>query len=121
MFTDTITLYSKTSDAEWKRTIVKGVQWTEKAEKQNNSGRISVAKYITITFPEPTYDGLVLKAENEEDCIVYGEVEDVITDEKGSRVSDLLKKYQKAGRLQSVNDNSNRKFLKNIKVVIANG
>ena len=121
MFTDTITLYNKVSDTEWNRTTIKGVQWSEKSEKQNNSGKINVAKYVSITFPEPAYEDLILRAENEEDCIVYGEVEDVVTGEKGNRISDLLKKYPNSGRIKSVNDNSNRKFLKNIKVVIVNG
>ena len=119
MFTDTITLYNKISDSEWKRTGVEGVQWSDKSDKQNNSGKISVAKYISITFPEPTYEGLTLQTESEEDCIIYGAVEDVITGENGNRVSDLLKKYPKSGRIKSVNDNSNRDFLKNVKVVIA--
>ncbi|MBR5596487.1 MAG: hypothetical protein IKW30_03675 [Lachnospiraceae bacterium] len=121
MFTDTITLYNKVSDTEWKRTTVKGVQWSEKEEKQNNNGRISVAKYVSITFPESAYENLILKAENEEDCIVYSEVKDVITGEKGNRISDLLKKYPNSGRIKSVNNNSNRRLLKNIKVVIENG
>ena len=121
MFTDTITLYNKVSDTEWKRTTVKGVQWSEKEEKQNNNGRISVAKYVSITFPKSAYENLILKAENEEDCIVYSEVKDVITGEKGNRISDLLKKYPNSGRIKSVNNNSNRRFLKNIKVVIENG
>lgn len=119
MFTDTITLYNKISDSEWKRTVVEGVQWSDKSDKQNNSGKISVAKYVSITFPEGTYEGLVLNAGNEEDCIIYGAAEDVITGEKGNRVSDLLEKYPKSGRIQSVNDNNNRDFLKNIKVVVA--
>ena len=119
MFTDTITLYNKISDTEWKRTVVEGVQWSDKSDKQNINGRISAAKYILITFPEPAYEGLILQAKNEEDCIIYGVVEDVITGEKGNRVSDLLEKYSKSGRIQSVNDNSNRDFLKNIKVVIS--
>ena len=119
MFTDTITIYNKLSASEWKVTIVKGVQWSDKSDKQNNSGKISIAKYAQVTFPEGTYEGLVLNAGNDEDCIVYGEVDDVITGEKGNRVSDLLVRHPKSGRIQSVNDNSNREFLKNIKVVIA--
>ena len=118
MFTDIITLYNKISDSEWKRTVVEGVQWSDKSDKQNNSGKISVAKYVQITFPEGTYEDLVLKAGNEEDCIVYGIVEDVVTGEEGNRISDLLVRYPKSGRIQSVNDNSNRDFLKNIKVVV---
>ncbi len=119
IFNDTITLYSKTEDAEWQRTIVEGVQWSEKAEKQNVNGVISVVKYVQITFPSGTYEELNLQAGREEDCIVNGMVEDEVTGEKGKRISDLLKRYPKSGRIQAVNDNSNKKHLKNIKVVIA--
>ena len=119
MFSDTITLYNKISDSEWKRTIVEDVQWSDKVDKQNRGGKISTAKYVQITFPKPTYEGLVLQQGNEEDCIIYGVVDDVITGEIENRVSDILKKYPKSGRIQSVNDNSNRHLLKNIKVVIA--
>ena len=33
LFTDTVTIYNKISDSEWKRTVVKGVQWSDKTEK----------------------------------------------------------------------------------------
>lgn len=118
-FADTVTVYNQISETEWKRTVVEGVQWSDKTEKQNNNGKISVAKYASITFPEGTYEDLVLDASREKDCIVFGAVEDVVTDEKGSRITDLTKKYQKSGLIQSVNDNSNRDMLKNIKVVVA--
>ncbi|MBQ9990206.1 MAG: hypothetical protein IJP31_04600 [Lachnospiraceae bacterium] len=119
MFNDTITLYNKISDTEWQPTIIKGVQWSDKTEKQNLNGKISVVRYVQITFPAGSYEGLTLQADREEDCIIYGSVGDVVTGEKGSRISDLLKKYPKSGRIQSINDNSNRRHLKNIKVVIA--
>lgn len=119
LFTDTVTIYNKISASEWERTVVEGVQWTDKTEKQNNGGKISVAKYTQITFPEGTYEGLVLNPGNEEDCIIFGAVADIVTGEHGNRISDLLKKYPKSGRIQSVNDNSNRDFLKNVKVAIA--
>lgn len=119
LFTDTVTIYNKISDSEWKRTVVEGVQWTDKTERKNENGRISVVRYASVTFPEGTYNGLVLSSYNEEDCIVYGAVDDVIGDVKGKRISDLMKKYPKSGIIQSDNDNSNRDFLKNIKVVVA--
>ena len=119
MFTDTITIYNKISDTEWKSTVVSGVQWSDKMEKRAESGKISVAKYVSITFPKGTYENLTLESGREHDCIVYGNVSDEITGEKGKRVSDILNKYPKSGRIQSVNDNSNRTHLKNIKVVIA--
>lgn len=118
MFTDIVTVYNKISDTEWKSTIVEGVQWSDKTDKQNNNGKISVARYVSITFPEGTYDGLVLNSSNEEDCIIYGAVEDIVEDIKGHRITDLMKKYPKSGLIKSVNDNSNRDFLKNIKVVV---
>ncbi len=119
VFTDTVTIYNKVSDSEWKRTVVDGVQWSDKTEKKNENGKISVARYTSVTFPEGTYDGLVLNSSNEEDCIVYGVIEDVVEDIKGKRISDLMKKYPKSGIIQAVNDNSNRDFCKNIKVVVA--
>ena len=118
LFTDTVTIYNKISDTEWKSTIVKGVQWSEKTEKQNSDGVISVARYVSVTFPEGTYDGLTLNSYNDEDVIVYGSVNDAVSSDRGSRISDLLEKYPRSGRVKSVNDNSNRDFLKNIKVVV---
>lgn len=119
MFTDTITIYNKISDSEWKRTVVKGVQWSDKTEKKNENGKLSVVRYVQITFPEGTYDGLILDSSKSEDCIVYGAVNDEVSATKGSRLSELMKKYPKSGLIQSVNDNSNRDLLKNIKVVVA--
>lgn len=119
IFTDVVTIYNKISDSEWERTVVSGVQWSDKTEKKNENGKISIARYASVTFPEGTYDGLVLNFSNEEDCIVYGAVEDVVEDVKGKRISDLMKKYPKSGLIQAVNDNSNRDFCKHIKVVIA--
>lgn len=119
LFTDTVTVYNKISENEWKRTVVEGVQWSDKTEKQNNNGKISIARYVNITFPEGTYEDLTLDASHEEDCIVYGKIEDLVRDEKGMRISDLMKKYPKSGLVKSVNDNSGRDFLKNIKVVVA--
>lgn len=91
--------------------------WSDRTEKENANGMISIARYVNITFPEGTYEGVVLKA-SEEDAIVYGEVDDEVTAQRGHRLSDLLEKYPKSGRIKSVNDNTNRAFLKNIKVVV---
>lgn len=118
MFTDTVTIYNKISDSEWKRTVVKGVQWSAKTDKKNTDGVISVARHVSITFPEGKYEGLTLDSYNKEDCIVYGAVEDVVDGTKGARISDLMKRYRRSGIIQAVNDNSNRNFLKNVKVVI---
>ena len=110
-------MYNKTGET-WKRTVVKDVQWSEKTDRTNNNGQVSVAHSVSVTFPKPTYEGLVLDSSNEEDCIVFGEVMDVVEDVKGSRISDLLKKYPKSGLIKSVNDNSNRTMLPNMKVVL---
>lgn len=118
-FNDTVTIYNKIDDDNWRRTVVKGVQWSDKYEKQNDSGKLNVARYSSITFPLGTYEGLVLNPANEEDAIVYGEILDEVTSTKGHRIGDLLQKYQKSGLIKSVNDNSNRTHLKNIKVVVA--
>lgn len=118
-FTDTVTIFNKISDSEWKRTVVEGVQWSDKTEKKNDNGVVSVVKYTQITFPEGTYNNLTLDSTKEEDCIVFGAVLDTVEDKKGSRTSDLMDKYPKSGLIKSVNDNSNRRFLPNMKVVIS--
>lgn len=119
LFTDVVTIYNKISDSEWRRTVVEGVQWADKTEKKNENGKISVVRYVQITFPEGTYEDVLLESGREEDAIFSGVISDGVTGEKGSRLSDLLKKYPKSGLIQSVNDNSSRDFLKNIKVVVA--
>lgn len=122
LFNDTVTIFNKRMNGEtavWDKTVVNGVQWSDTDQKNENAGRISVGHYVNITFPEGTYDGLILNAANEEDAIFYGEIDAVIEDIKGHRITDIMKQYPKSGRIKSVNDNSNRDFLKNIKVVIA--
>lgn len=122
LFNDTVTIFNKRMNGEtavWDKTVVNDVQWSDTDQKNENAGRISVGHYVNITFPEGTYDGLILNAENEEDAIFYGEIDAVIEDIKGHRITDIMKQYPKSGRIKSVNDNSNRDLLKNIKVVIA--
>ena len=122
LFNDTVTIFNKRMDKEtavWDKTVVNGVQWSDHDEKNENAGRVSVGHYANITFPEGTYDGLILNAANEEDAIFYGKIDAVIEDIKGHRITDIMKQYPKSGRIKSVNDNSNRDFLKNSKVVIA--
>ena len=122
LFNDTITIFNKRMNGEtavWDKTVVNGVQWSDTDQKNENAGRISVGHYVNITFPEGTYDGLILNASNEEDAIFYGKIDAVIEDIKGHRITDIMKQYPKSGRIKSVNDNSNRDLLKNIKVVIA--
>lgn len=122
LFTDSVTIYNKITTEgtdSWTRTVVHGVQWSDKTSKTNSEGKISIARYVSVTFPEGTYEGLTLNAANEEDAIVYGEVTDAVTGAKGARISDLLERYPKSGRIKAVNDNSNRDMLKNIKVVLA--
>ena len=118
MFTDTITLYNKISDSEWKRTVVNGVHWAETYNRINDNGKNSVTRQITVTFPNGTFQGLLLEAGRTEDAIVFGVSRDIVSGEKGSRISDLLKKHSRSGIIQTVNDNSNRDFLPNVKVVL---
>lgn len=117
LFTDTVTVYNKISDAEWKRTVVEGVQWSAKNEKANTNGRISIAHYVSVTFPQGTYENLTLDPANEEECIILGDVSDVVSKD-GISIEVLLSKYPDSGLIKAVNDNSKRSFLPNIKVVL---
>lgn len=118
LFTDTVTVYHKVSDTEWQRTVVKGVQWSDKNERKNTDGVISAARYVSVTFPRGTYEALALQSAGEEDCIVYGSVADEVNGDRGKRISDLREKYPKSGLIKAVDDNSGRNRLKNVKVVL---
>lgn len=118
IFTDTVTIFTSTDDETWSKKVVKGVQWSDKVEKVNSEGKISLAKYASVTFPEGTYNDVTLKAD-ERTSIFLGEISGNPTATKGNRLSDFLETYPKSGRIKSVNDNTNRTLLKNIKVVVA--
>ncbi len=118
LFTDTVTFYHKT-DNGWTRTVIPGVQWSDKTMKNVVEGVINIARYISVTFPAGTYEGLDLSGANEEDAIFLGTITDEVSDVRGSRISDLMEKYPKSGRIEDVNDNSQRDHLKNVKVILA--
>lgn len=121
MNTDVITIYQKQNDNTWKRTVKDGVQWSDHIDKTTNSGRVSRKPYATITLFDGFEELGTLVDFGEEDFIVYGECESDPTTEKGNRPSDIVSANVKSGFISSVNDNSNRNMLKNIKVVISRG
>lgn len=116
MFTDTVTVYQKQEDSTYTVTVVHDVQWSDKISKFIQDGKLQTVKTTTITFEEPFKIDLL--NHGDEDAIFFGEVIEEITSEKGHRLSDLLKKHPKSGIIKEVNDNSNRTYLKNIKVMI---
>lgn len=113
--TDTITLFKKKPDGSFTRRIVNGVQWSDKDEVVNSDGRVNVAKYVSVAFFEGTFEDLDLTNFSSEDAMFYGVIDDELTD---NRISTLLKKHPRSGVVKSVKDNSNRDYLKNIKVVL---
>lgn len=119
MNTDTVTIYkkSKTEDT-WSKTVVHGVQWSDHVDKTTTTGRVSRKPYASITFFIGS-DEYGLNDFGEEDIIVYGECEVVISTVKGSRPSDVVEANVKSGFITSVNDNTNRDHLKNMKVVVS--
>lgn len=117
VFTDVITLYQKQGNS-WKRTVVEGVQWSDQTDKSLATGRLTMAKSAQITFPEEVLDQIDLTYFTEEDAIFKGKLTEEVSTAKGNRISDLLTAHPKGGIIRSVNDNSDRDLLKNIKVVV---
>lgn len=113
--TDVITLFKKQPDGTFTRFVVNGVQWSDKDEVVNPDGRVHVAKYASVTFFDGTFENLELTNFTSEDAMFYGVINDEVVD---GRISALLKKYPRSGIIKSVKDNSNRDYLKNIKVVL---
>lgn len=113
--TDTVTLFKKQPNGAFTRFVVSGVQWSDKDEVVNNDGRVNVVKYASVTFFVGTFENLNLNSFSSEDAVFYGTIHDILADNK---ISALLNKYPKSGLIKSVKDNSNRDYLKNVKVVL---
>lgn len=113
LFTDTVTIFHGSS-----KKIVEGVQWSEKTERTITDKKISVAKYISVTFPEKVYNNIPFNEYDEHTCMIYGAIKDEVSEERGKRISDLMKNYERSGFVRVINDNSNRSKLKHIKVVL---
>ena len=118
LFNDTVTIYQKQKDGTTKRTVVQGVQWSDVTDKSMMTGRLTLSKSANITFPEEVLDQVDFSTYTEEDAIFFGEIINEVTTVKGSRLSDLIQAFPKSGIIRSVNDNSNRDLLKNVKVVV---
>lgn len=140
LFTDVITVYNYIYDEEtgkdsWKRTVIKGVQWSHNKIAVTVSGGIQTEKRvesITIdfqrrygneTYVDPVRFAMLenktgywtLNAKDCQDIIVLGESDKEISREY--RIHQLKQDFQYCGTVISVSDNRNRRFLQHIKVV----
>lgn len=136
-FTDTITIYNRTianREPVWHRTVVRGVQWTQKSRiSYDVSGRNIYTTETSITIPVDADAGgkqyavpkaylaaadpdvlWTLNAESGEDVIIKGECPWNISD--AYTLDDLNNEYGYVS-IQAVADNTNRAHLKNWKVV----
>lgn len=135
LFTDTITVYNSIGECKWKRTVVHGVQWTDKelsvTTEKNAKVRKSV-KEISIDFSrnygnadeyvDPNrFEKLenksgywTLDAESGLDVVVLGECNKELNE--NYRIKHLRADVECA-TVTSVSDYRNRSFLKHIKVV----
>ena len=140
LFTDVMTVYNyiydeKTEQESWKRTVVKGVQWSHNKDAVGVSNGVQTGKKvesITIdfqrrygneTYIDPMRFKLLenkagfwtLNAKDCKDVVVLGESEEDISNEY--RIHQLKQDFQYCGTVTSVSDNRNRRFLQQIKVV----
>lgn len=121
VFTDTVTLYNHHDDS-WYRTILEGVQWTEKTERTVDSdGVIHLTLSIAVTVPyragyvEPEAykgEGFTFGLDNL-DVVVLGICDKEITDTY--TITDLQDEYN-AATISAVADNTLRQFLKHWRV-----
>lgn len=119
IFTETVTYYQYDAPSgDYRRFVLRGVQWSDHYEKTDNDGRISVSRYATVTIPAKAADGIEFPV-SEFDAMFLGVVGDMPKDERGKRISDMLTNYQRAGRVKTVNDNRNGRLLPHVKVTLA--
>lgn len=137
LFTDTVTIYNSYGTT-WKRTVLKGVQYTNKTVVTVSSdGKANIAKTTNVTIPD-TADtsgkqyidsALYAKLTTAEvdnyytldiakglDLIAKGELTQEI-DGTTYRTKNLKADYTNVVTIRSIADNRGRDFLKNVKVV----
>jgi hypothetical protein len=133
LFTDTVTVITLVPLDEWlwdtfsfetseiggyQVVIIPGVQWSDERNRTNADGKVSIESNATITFPKEVYKHVNFERIDEETSVFFGRMEEEISDVKGHRLSDLLKRYPKSGIVKMVKDNTNRYMLPNVKVVL---
>lgn len=121
VFTDTVTVYNHYDD-RWYRTVLKGVQWTEKTERTVDSGGVMhLTPSVTVTVPyragyvEPgAYkgEGFTFGLDNL-DIVVLDECDKAISD--SYTITDLQEECR-AVTISAVRDNTQRKLLKHWRV-----
>ena len=122
IFTDTVTIYNHFND-KWYRTVLDGVQWSEKTEKTVDAdGVMHLAPSVSLTVPYRagyvdrkafTGQGFTFGLDNL-DVVVLGVCDKEMTD--SYTITNLQKDYR-AATIKSVKDNTLRQYLKHWKVV----
>lgn len=134
LFTDTMTVYNSIGENQWKRTVVKGIQWTNQelsVQTEKNARVKKLVKNIAIDFSR-NYGNAVyleakefeklddkaghwtLNAENGLDIVVLGEITKELNAEYRPK---HMRAEMECATITAVSDYRNRSFLKHIKVV----
>lgn len=140
LFTDTMTVYNHYQDDSgrdaWRRTVVRGVQWTHgkrQVSVVNGIATESIVESVTIDFdrcypgrlpymepliyeklpPEEAGKCWTLDQQSGMDYLVLG-----ASDLDISKPAELRQSFQYQGAVSAVSDNRNRPRLKTIKVVV---
>jgi len=131
LFTDTITVFNHIGGEKWKRSIVKGVQWTHNKVEVTTSGTTQTERRvesITVDFGRnygnPQYvdpiayanltdkEGFYTFNSSEgQDFVVLGICNEDLTRKEAKE------RFQYVAIVERVSDNRNRDFLKSIKVI----
>ena len=131
LFTDTMTVFNCIGEETYKRTIVKGVQWTHNKVEVTTAGTTQTERRvesITVDFGRDygnpvyvdpiTYGNLTDKegfytfnSSEGKDYVVLGICNEDLT------LKEARQQFQYVGVIERVSDNRNRDFLKSIKVI----
>ena len=134
LFTDTMTVYNCIGENQWKRTVVKGVQWVRQEITVTTEKNAKVKKMVTAIsidfgrnydneqYVEPReFEKLedkkgywTLNAENGLDIVILGEITKELDMEYRPK---HMRADMECATITAVSDYRNRSFLKHIKVV----
>jgi hypothetical protein len=134
IFTDNITVFNYIKSTQtWERTYIYNVQWSRQSVKTISAdGKLVVTDSTSLTLTESTRSNktyidpisyqlnpighYTFDYVNNKDYVVRGIIDKKIS--SSYLPTQLKKEHENVGIVASLNDNRNRDFLKNIKVVL---
>lgn len=111
IFTETVTVFNKTGTNSYEKTVCHRCMWQDRNNYTQTDDRYSYESDATVSILD--FQGIDISKLCETTVIFYGEISDA-----GKTMEQLLSENPRHGYVRQYRDNTHRKHLANLKVVI---